>query len=137
MPAPAAHFHAVVWIDHANAHVSFFNATEASHATLHAHGDSNVHHKTGVAAGSGHAPAERRFLDAVAAALASAGEILVVGPGGAKSELQKHLVAHAPATAKKIVAIEAMDHPTERELVAHARRFFKLADRMTAQRPGR
>jgi hypothetical protein len=133
----AAHFHAVVWIDHVKARVAFFSATEASHVTLHAHGDPHVHHHAGPTAGSGHAAADRRFLDAVAAALAPAGEILVVGPGGAKAELRKHLAAHAPATAKKVVAVEPMDHPSDRELVAHARRFFKVADHMTPQRPRR
>ena len=47
-----------------------------------------------------------------------------------------YLEKHAPAVKKAIVAVEAMDHPTDGELLAHARRAFKAIDRMQSNTPG-
>jgi hypothetical protein len=33
-----------------------------------------------------------------------------------------------------IVGVETIDHPSDRELVAHARRYFKAEDRMLPQK---
>ena len=130
------HFHAVVWIDHTHARVAFFDAEDATLTTLRSHGEPHVHHQAGVL-GAGHATADPRFLAEVAAAIAPAGEVLVCGPGLAKAEFLRHLDAHAPAVRRKVVAGEPSDHPSDGELVDHARRFFKVADRTTPQRPQR
>jgi len=134
--SPAPHFHAVLWIDHAHARIAFFNADDARLFDFRSHGDPHVHHKAGVI-GSGHATADPVFLAALAAALAEAGEILVCGPGAAKSEFARHLETHAPALRRRVIAVEPLDQATDGELVDHARRFFKIADRKTPQRPGR
>jgi hypothetical protein len=36
----------------------------------------------------------------------------------------------APALEAKIVGIETVDHPTDGQLVAHAKRYFGLPDRL-------
>ena len=63
-------------------------------------------------------------------ALAGAGTILIVGPAGAKTELTKHLAAYAPDLSARVAGVEAVDHPSEGELLALARRFFHASDRM-------
>ena len=42
---------------------------------------------------------------------------------------------HNPQLAAKIIRVEAADHPAEGQMLEHARRFFKAAERMRAQ-PG-
>jgi hypothetical protein len=53
-----------------------------------------------------------------------------VGPGSAKDELAKHIRDHHPQLKDRIVGVEPADHPTEAQIVAHARSFFHAADRM-------
>jgi hypothetical protein len=62
------------------------------------------------------------------------GEVLIVGPGLAKGELVKHLGSHDPVWRKKIVGVETVDHPTDKEVVAHARKYFRVEDRLRPQR---
>lgn len=62
--------------------------------------------------------------------MADAAEILVTGPANAKDELVKHIKRHDPTLAKAIVGTETVDHPTDAQLIAFARRYFRAADRM-------
>ena len=78
----------------------------------------------------GRAPDLRRFYDEVARHLAEAGEILVTGPGTAKTELIHHLEEKHPAVARRVVKVETLDHPTDGQLLALARKQFKAIDRM-------
>ena len=138
MPSSAPHhFHVVVWIDHHEAKLFRFNAAEVSKDTFRP--DRSVHqlhHKAG-AIGSGHAAENQHYLSVVANALADAGVILVTGPANEKTELVKYLKSHSPSVADRIVGTEALDHPTDGEIVAHARNYFRHADRMTPQRAAR
>jgi len=52
----------------------------------------------------------------------------------AKGELVKHLGSHDPAWRQKIVGVETVDHPTDKEVVAHARKYFLKADRLRPRR---
>ncbi len=113
-----SHFHAVVWIDHREARIFHFNADEADKLTLRAH----------------HAVADPHFFHEVAAAVADAGEILITGPSGAKTDLVKHMAKRVPQVFSHIVGIESSDHPTDGQLLAHARHYFKAADRKISQK---
>ena len=89
----------------------------------------HLHHKANTI-GSGHAPADKEFFGRVTDALAGAGTILIVGPAGAKTELASHLAAHAPGLSTRVAGVETVDHPSEGELLALARQFFRASDRM-------
>jgi stalled ribosome rescue protein Dom34 len=129
------HFHAVVWIDHHEARVFHFSPTDVESLVLHPdHPTRHIHHKAN-SIGSGHAAEDKNFLHAVAQSVADAGEILVTGPANEKTELVKHIEQHDPQLKKKIVGVESVDHPSDAELVAHAKKYFKMADRMTPQKP--
>src|ERR1700730_2854768 len=65
---------------------------------------------------------------------ADAGAVLVTGPANAKTELIKHISQHDPVFMKRIVGVETVDHPSDRQLVAHARHYFKADDRMLPQK---
>lgn len=126
-----SHQHAVVWIDHREAHVLAFGAAGVDKQLLRSNSDTpHLHHKAN-SIGSGKAPKDTEFFDRVAKALEGIGAILITGPSGAKIELVEHIGATHPAVAKAIEGVETVDHPTDKELVKMARSYLKAADRMT------
>lgn len=130
------HNHAIVWMDSKEARIFRFNAAnvEAEHVKAH-NPFKKVHHKAGVI-GAGHLSLDTSFFDHIVDALRGTKEWLLVGPSGAKQELLRHLDSHMPWVRKTLVGVEAMDHPTDGELLDHARRAFKAIDRMQPQAAG-
>ena len=127
------HSHAVIWIDHRAARVFHFNAEETKSVTIHPqHPVRHIHHKANEI-GSGHAAEDKNFLHSVASAIAPATHVLLAGPANAKTELMKHIEKHDPAMTSLIKGVEPMDHATDGEIVAHARKFFH-ADHQMAPR---
>jgi stalled ribosome rescue protein Dom34 len=127
-----SHVHAVVWLDSREAHVFQFNAVDVEQQRIKAHLPfRKIHHKAGEI-GAGKAHLDRDYFDRIADALRGCGEWLLSGPGTAKQELLNHVEGHMPHLRAKLIGVEASDHPTDGELLAHARRFFKAADRMVA-----
>ena len=124
------HYHAVVWIDHREARVFHYNADVFDKVVIHAPHHSG--HKGHVADydSTGHAPEDQKYLEAVTKAVMDAGAILIVGPANEKGELVKHIKHTHPALAGKIEGVESSDHPSDGEIVAHARKALKSADRM-------
>jgi stalled ribosome rescue protein Dom34 len=122
--------HAVIWIDHQEAHVMFLSeaASEAEvirSKSTHTH----LHHKGGEV-GSGRLQLDEKYLHSVINAVNETKEILVIGPGSAKLELIKHAHQHDPRIAANIVGVETVDHPSDKEILAYARKFFYKADQM-------
>ena len=129
------HYHAVIWIDHREARVFHFSPTEVERLVVHPeHPTKHIHHKANCI-GSGHAAADQEYLQAVAESVADAGAILITGPANAKTELIKHLHRHSPDRIDAIAGVETVDHPSDGELVAHARKYFKAEDRMHSRAP--
>ena len=127
------YYHASIWIDHHQAKVFHFNAAQAERVVVPStHPTVHLHHKAN-AGDSGHAPVDHDYLKRVTQEVASAGAILITGPGSAKTELMTYLTQSHPALAAKVSAVEPVDHPTDGELLAHARKFFKADDRMHSQ----
>jgi stalled ribosome rescue protein Dom34 len=127
------HYHAFVWIDHRLAKVFHFNADVHEVEQVHSsHPDQHLHHKAN-SGDSGHAPVDKDFLERVAHTLEGAGAVLIAGPGGAKTELHSYIKRQHPRMTEKISAIETLDHPSDGQLLAHARRFFRADDRMRGQ----
>lgn len=130
----SGHYHAIVWIDHLEARVFHFNAEEADRLVLRPHDPTrHIHHRVNTT-GSGHAADDHDFFEEVARSIAGAGAVLITGPAQTKTALMKHIRDHEPDLLKVIRGVETVDHPTDRELVAHARHHFKADDRMHAQR---
>jgi hypothetical protein len=128
------HFHAVVWIDHHEAKVFHFSPTDVEKLELRPdHPTRHIHHKAN-SIGSGHAAEDQNFLEAVTGSIADAGAVLITGPANAKTELVKHISTHHPQLMKIVVGIESVDHPSDGELVAHARHYFTAEDLMLPQK---
>lgn len=118
--------HAVVWLDHNEAHI--FHLTPESYTgevikSPHAH--TKLHRKAGPTASSGHVTEDQHYYHDVATHLAGTEEILVVGPANAKVEFVQHLESHHHDLKSRVVAVETMDHPTDKQIAAHARTYFK------------
>ena len=130
------HYHAAVWIDHHEARVFHFNVTDVDEIVVHPeHPTRHIHHKAN-SIGSGHACEDHAFFQDVVSAIGGASAVLISGPANAKTELIKQIRRHDPQFIERIAAVETVDHPSDDgAFVAHARRYFRAADRMTAQRP--
>lgn len=127
--------HAVVWLDHNEAHILHFDDKAAENAKIRAHSKhKQLHSKSGIV-GSGHAAEDQKYYHEVAHAVADAAGILVVGPSNAKLALIKHLHKHDPAVAEKVVGVESVDHPSDGQLLAYARYYFLKVDQMRGTSP--
>lgn len=116
-------FHAVVWMDHQEAHVLMFDREHVESQRI----KSRSHHKHQGKAGD--APV---FFAEVARALSGTHEVLVTGPGKARNEFRDWCAGHAKPIASAIVESLPADHPTDNQLVALARQYFKKFDAMAA-----
>jgi stalled ribosome rescue protein Dom34 len=124
------HYHAVIWIDHHEARVFHFSATDVERLVLHPdHPTRHIHHKAN-SIGSGHASADHDYLHAVAESVADAGAVLIAGPANAKTELVEHIRVHDPQLTRLIAGVETVDHPSDAQLVAHAKKYLVATDRM-------
>jgi stalled ribosome rescue protein Dom34 len=70
----------------------------------------------------------RRFFEEVVRAVADAEEILVVGPATAKLQLVRHLHEHDRVVERKIIGLETVDHPTDAQLVAYVKKYFRVSE---------
>lgn len=120
-------YHAAVWIDHNEARVFHVTKTTFDETTVHSEkAHTQLHRKSG--SDDGHRAKENQaYYHDVVQALSDAEQILVLGPATAKLELIKHAHRHDPKLEEKIIGVETVDHPTDGQLVAYIRKYFKDA----------
>ena len=116
-------FHAVLRIDHHQAQLLQFDASQVQAQALKAHGHPTKQRGSAVRA-------EHEFYAEVCAALAGITEVLVVGPKTGLADFRHYVEKHRPAVAKHIVGWEHSDRATDNQLVALARQYFLKYDRM-------
>ena len=114
-------FHALVWIDQTQAHVLMFDREHMQAQRI----KSRTHHKH-----QGKADDSAAFFADVARALAGSHEVLLTGPGLVRTQLRDWCTHHLPAVADAIVDSVPSDHPSDAQLVALARQYFKAFDAM-------
>jgi stalled ribosome rescue protein Dom34 len=119
-------YHAIVWIDHQEAHVVMFDREHVQAERIH----SRSHHSHQ----GKHADAASFFKE-VSTQLQGTHEVLLAGPGSARTEFKHWCEHHAKGVAHAIVDNVASDHPSDAQLVAMARKYFKKFDQMAAD-PG-
>ena len=73
---------------------------------------------------------EHGFFHEVAETLRGASALLIVGPASAKLDFIRHLQRHEHALEAKVRGVETLDHPTDAQLVAYVRHYFKDKDRL-------
>jgi len=127
------HYHAVVWLDHREARIFFFDRHSMDEIDLATNSPNHhLHHRKGSVAGK-RSPEDQHFFHDIVNVLKPAREWLLMGPGSAKLELVKHVHKHDHSLSDHIVGVESADHPSDKQIVAHARAYFKAADRMRPQ----
>ncbi|MEO5806455.1 translational machinery protein [Devosia sp.] len=124
------HTHALVWIDHQQARIFHIGLEEATEQVIHDDAPQHHLHRKSEHADRRDDAAQQTFLGEVAQTLASAKGIMIVGPGQARTEFSNFLRDKFPRLDAKVWAVEAMDHPTDAQIVAHGRRYFRTAERM-------
>ncbi|MFZ3231494.1 MAG: hypothetical protein WA160_14905 [Pseudobdellovibrio sp.] len=69
------------------------------------------------------------FYHDLATSLKEADQILIMGPGLSKKRFKNYLESHpANGIAKKIIALENSNHPSDNQILAASRKFFKTFD---------
>jgi stalled ribosome rescue protein Dom34 len=68
---------------------------------------------------------EPGLFQEIIAELQASERFLVIGPGVAKHHFQNYLNEHQPLLAKKVAGVETVDHPTDGQIAALAKKFFE------------
>jgi hypothetical protein len=116
-------FHAVAHIDHHHAQVLQFGSEQVVQSNVHDHRKFTRQHGSTVRT-------EHEFFGHVCDALDGIAEVLVTGGHTALADFHHYADKHRPLMAKRIVGYLVVDHPTEHQLVALARRHFVKYDQM-------
>ena len=117
---------AAVWMDHDEARVFHVDPDGFDEKTLRAPRHHVHRHPKGASEPHAHPDDERRFFADVAKALATADEILVLGPRIAKAQFLHYVEQHDRGLQGKLQAVETVDHPTDAQIVAHVREHFRI-----------
>jgi hypothetical protein len=116
-------FHAVVWTDHQSAQVLQFDAEHVLAQKIRTHTHHTAQHGSTVRS-------QHEFFGEVCDALEDIAEVLVTGSHTAIADFRHYADKHRPQTATRIVAYEVVDHPSENQLVALARKYFLKHNQM-------
>jgi stalled ribosome rescue protein Dom34 len=119
---------AVVLIDHQNAQVLRLDTGPAPGGKLHAHTHNTRQHGSTVRT-------EHEFFGEVCEALTGFNEVLVAGSHLAQTDFRHYVEKHRPQIGARIVGWETVDHPSDGQLLALARKFYLKHDRMTGAAP--
>ena len=119
------HAHYLVWIDHREAKIFAIGLDDADDHTIVDKGPVHHVHRKPDHVERARSLAERTFLADIATALQPAKGIMIAGPAEARTELGDFLKDSFPEIAKHVWINEAMDHPTDPQLIARARSYFK------------
>ena len=122
--------HVAVWIDHREARIFHVDAESADESTVLAPAPHVHRHPKGPSSEHEHPDDAHQFFKAVAKAIEGAERVLVVGPSTAKLQFIHYAYKHDSTLEPHIIGIETVDHPTDGQLVAYARRYFAADDRM-------
>ena len=115
--------HAVLWVDHQHAQLMHLQADSTEVQKIKAHTHHTRQHGSKVRT-------EHEFFGEVCDALADVSEVLVTGSHKAQADFRHYVDKHRPALAPRIAGWETVDHPSDGQLVALARKFFVAHDRM-------
>ena len=110
--------HAVVWSDHQSAQVLQFNADTVTAHKVKSHSHPTGQHGSAVRS-------EHEFFAAVCDALEGIPEVLVTGSHTSIADLRHYVDKHRAQTALRIAGYEVVDHPSDNQLVAMARKYFE------------
>jgi stalled ribosome rescue protein Dom34 len=121
--------HAAVWLDHAEAHVLHFTSEDVQNKLASGKPYQLLRHERG-APDLQRLEADLAYYRRISSSLAEANEILVTGPASATRAFVKYLNEKAHGLRARIIAIESVSHPSDSEMLEHARKHFRGGDAM-------
>ena len=125
-----SYVHAIVWLDHLNARIFAFSDGDGETIPIESQSEERQLHRKSGKPGSGHAPDDIAFFGDVVAAVADVREILITGPGTAKLAFRRYVEQRHHELARRIVGVETIDHPSDGELAAYGRKYFRRVDQL-------
>ena len=119
-------FPLAIWMDGAEAKVFHIRAETVDESVIQSPAR-HIHrhpkdHKTRI---HNHPDDQHAFFRDVAASLDGEGPILIVGPSVTKLLFFRYLLKNNPAVEARVVGLETVDHPTDRQIIAHVRDYFR------------
>jgi hypothetical protein len=109
--------HAVVWLDHHSAQLLQFDADHVQTQKVKAHSHHTRQHGSGVRT-------EHEFFGELCDTLDGVTEVLVTGSRTPQADFRHYVDKHCPALVPRIIGWETVDHPSEGQLLAFARKYF-------------
>ncbi|HEY0464152.1 MAG TPA: hypothetical protein VGC79_08090 [Polyangiaceae bacterium] len=122
--------HVAVWLDHKEARVFAVNIDKVDEELIAAPHHLHQKHPRSPEGAKNHPEDAKRFFREVASSLEGAEQVLIVGPSTAKLDFLRYIEKHDHALAPKVVGLETVDHPTDGQLAAYAKSYFKRIERM-------
>lgn len=122
--------HAIVWLDHRDARIASFSIGRSEMFEVHSLSPHRQIHRKAGSTGAAHAADDHRFFDEIADSLVGVHEVLIAGPGNAKTAFETYINDRHVDVAHRVVGVETLDHPTDGELLAHARKAFTAIDQL-------
>lgn len=122
--------HVAVWIDTQEAAIFQIGMEKGVSASLEEPQRVRIEHP-GQPEGDAENPEDtKRFFHEVARSLGNATEVLVVGPSTGKLAFLRYAHTHDRGLEKKVVGVETVDHPSDGQIAAYARKYFERVDRL-------
>lgn len=119
--------HSIVWLDHEEAKIIHFNAEAIRQDEVVPPPSETRFHAKAATSGRRDEHTLQHYFSQVAKALDDSQQVLVVGPSTAKLELLRALHRNHPQLEKRVIGVETVDHPTDRQLAAYAKKYFLAA----------
>jgi stalled ribosome rescue protein Dom34 len=125
-----SYVHAIVWLDHLSARIFAFSDGDGETIPIESQSEQRQLHRKSGKPGSGHAPDDVALFGDIVAAVADVREILITGPGTAKLAFRRYVEQRHHELARRIVGVETIDHPSDGELAAYGRKYFRRVDQL-------
>ncbi|RYZ59318.1 MAG: hypothetical protein EOP07_04365 [Proteobacteria bacterium] len=112
----------IVWLDSEKAQVFGLNTTGIEKSNVKKHGKD--HHSGDKSDNVNDAQLDHFYSD-VKTKVIDAEKLLIMGPGVSKTHFKTYLDSHAAQLSKNVVGVENSDHPTDNQILASSKDFFK------------
>jgi stalled ribosome rescue protein Dom34 len=120
--------YAAVWLDHREARVFRLASRRVDEVTVRTPQHVHRRHPKGESGAKEHPDDRKHFFHELTRSLAEYQHVLLVGPSTAKLAFVRYVHEHDRALESRIDGVETVDHPTDAQLAAFGKRFFKLED---------
>jgi stalled ribosome rescue protein Dom34 len=118
--------YATVWLDHREARVFRLDSPDVDKLTIRPPQHVHRRHAKGESGAKEHPDDAARFFHELARSLDDYGHILLVGPSTAKHDFVRYVHEHHRELEPRIAGVETVDHPTDGQVAAFGKRYFKL-----------